>query len=309
MSSEKTERLINLTLGLLASKRYLTKNEIFRTISGYSGTPESMERMFERDKDELRSAGIVIEVGGLDPLFEDEQGYLIRSSQIQIQPNDFSKQDLILMVLAANFWMESNLNESAKNALLKISSIDSAITAKIGANDKQISVHGFNHDFEQIRALIDAISNSRYIKFRYKSIDREVAPIRLENVQGFWYLSGVDDGSLKKFKVIRFESAIIKNEKREAFDKESLIKNLKVQQEPQLQSQRLQAYIRIGKCNNLRKDGVISSHDGEWEKIELLFTDQEQMIRDLLWNCDDVQVIAPNQLKEEILTRLGRLVR
>ena len=70
MSSEKTERLINLTLGLLASKRYLTKNEIFRTISGYSGTPESMERMFERDKDELRSAGIVIEVGGLDPLFE-----------------------------------------------------------------------------------------------------------------------------------------------------------------------------------------------------------------------------------------------
>ena len=309
MSSEKTERLINLTLGLLASKRYLTKNEIFRTISGYSGTPESMERMFERDKDELRSAGIVIEVGGLDPLFEDEQGYLIRSSQIQIQPNDFSKQDLILMVLAANFWLESNLNESAKNALLKISSIDSAITAKIGANDKQISVHGFNHDFEQIRALIDAISNSRYIKFRYKSIDREVAPIRLENVQGFWYLSGVDDGSLKKFKVIRFESAIIKNEKREAFDKESLIKNLKVQQEPQLQSQRLQAYIRIGKCNNLRKDGVISSHDGEWEKIELLFTDQEQMIRDLLWNCDDVQVIAPNQLKEEILTRLGRLVR
>ena len=309
MSSEKTERLINLTLGLLASKRYLTKNEIFRTISGYSGTPESMERMFERDKDELRSAGIVIEVGGLDPLFEDEQGYLIRSSQIQIQPNDFSKQDLILMVLAANFWLESNLNESAKNALLKISSIDSAIAAKIGANDRQISVHGFNHDFEQIRELIDAISNSRYIKFRYKSIDREVAPIRLENVQGFWYLYGVDDGSLKKFKVIRFESAIIKNEKREAFDKESLIKNLKVQQEPQLQSQRLQAYIRIGKCNNLRKDGVISSHDGEWEKIELLFTDQEQMIRDLLWNCDDVQVIAPNQLKEEILTRLGRLVR
>ncbi|CAB4574075.1 unannotated protein [freshwater metagenome] len=309
MSSEKTERLINLTLGLLASKRYLTKNEIFRTISGYSGTPESMERMFERDKDELRSAGIVIEVGGLDPLFEDEQGYLIRSSQIQIQPNDFSKQDLILMVLAANFWLESNLNESAKNALLKISSIDSAITAKIGANERQISVHGFNHDFEQIRALIDAISNSRYIKFRYKSIDREVAPIRLENVQGFWYLSGVDDGSLKKFKVIRFESAIVVNEKRQAFDKESLIKNSKVQQEPQLQSQRLQAYIRIGKCNNLRKNGVISSHDGEWEKIDLLFTDQEQMIRDLLWNGDDVQVIAPNQLKEEILTRLGRLVR
>jgi proteasome accessory factor B len=309
MSSEKTERLINLTLGLLASKRYLTKNEIFRTISGYSGTPESMERMFERDKDELRSAGIVIEVGGLDPLFEDEQGYLIRSSQIQIQPNDFSKQDLILMVLAANFWLESNFDDSAKNALLKISSIDSAITAKVGSNNGLMSVQGFSHDFEQIRTLIDAISNNRYIKFRYKSIDREVAPIRLENVQGFWYLSGVDDGSLKKFKVIRFESAITINDKKAAFDKEFLTKNLKVQQNQEVQNQRLQAYIRIGKCNNLRKVGIVSSQNGEWDKIDLPFTDQEQMIRDLLWNGDDVQVLAPIQLKDELLLRLGGLVR
>jgi proteasome accessory factor B len=309
MSSEKTERLINLTLGLLASKRYLTKNEIFRTISGYSGTPESMERMFERDKDELRSAGIVIEVGGLDPLFEDEQGYLIRSSQIQIQPNDFSKQDLILMVLAANFWLESNFDDSAKNALLKISSIDSAITAKVGSNNGLMSKQGSNHDFEQIRTLIDAISNNRYIKFRYKSIDREVAPIRLENIQGFWYLSGVDGGSLKKFKVIRFESAITINDKKAAFDKEFLTKNLKVQQNQEVQNQRLQAYIRIGKCNNLRKEGIISPKNGEWDKIELPFSDQEQMIRDLLWNGDDVQVIAPNQLKDELLLRLGGLIR
>ena len=309
MSSEKTERLINLTLGLLASKRYLTKNEIFRTISGYSGTPESMERMFERDKDELRSAGIVIEVGGLDPLFEDEQGYLIRSSQIQIQPNDFSKQDLILMVLAANFWLESNFDDSAKNALLKISSIDSAITAKVGSNNGLMSMQGSNHDFEQIRILIDAISNNRYIKFRYKSIDREVAPIRLENIQGFWYLSGVDDGSLKKFKVIRFESAITINDKKAAFDKEFLTKNSKVQQNQEVQNQQLQAYIRIGKCNNLRKEGIISPKNGEWDKIELPFTDQEQMIRDLLWNGDDVQVIAPNQLKDELLSRLGGLVK
>jgi proteasome accessory factor B len=251
----------------------------------------------------------VIEVGGLDPLFEDEQGYLIRSSQIQIQPNDFSKQDLILMVLAANFWLESNFDDSAKNALLKISSIDSAITAKVGSNNGLMSMQGSNHDFEQIRTLIDAISNNRYIKFRYKSIDREVAPIRLENIQGFWYLSGVDGGSLKKFKVIRFESAITINDKKAAFDKEFLTKNLKVQQNQEMQNQRLQAYIRIGKCNNLRKEGIISPKNGEWDKIELPFSDQEQMIRDLLWNGDDVQVIAPNQLKDELLLRLGGLIR
>jgi proteasome accessory factor B len=30
--------------------------------------------MFERDKDDLRNLGIVIEVGTFDPLFEDESG-------------------------------------------------------------------------------------------------------------------------------------------------------------------------------------------------------------------------------------------
>jgi len=74
MSAQKTERLINLTLALLATKKYLTKSEIFSTVAGYTGSPETMERMFERDKDELRELGIEIEVGGLDPLFEDDQG-------------------------------------------------------------------------------------------------------------------------------------------------------------------------------------------------------------------------------------------
>ena len=73
MSDQKTERLINLTLALLASKRYLSKSEIFNTVAGYSGSSESMERMFERDKDELRNLGIQIEVKALDPLFDDEQ--------------------------------------------------------------------------------------------------------------------------------------------------------------------------------------------------------------------------------------------
>ena len=96
MSDQKTERLINLTLALLSSKRYLTKSEIFNNVAGYSGSPETMERMFERDKDELRNLGIRIEVRALDPLFEDDQGYLIDSDTFQINPNDFSQEEIFL---------------------------------------------------------------------------------------------------------------------------------------------------------------------------------------------------------------------
>ena len=78
--SRKTERLVNLTIALLATKRYITKSEIFRTVDGYEGSDESKERMFERDKDDLRNLGIEIEVGTFDPLFEDESGYVTACS-------------------------------------------------------------------------------------------------------------------------------------------------------------------------------------------------------------------------------------
>jgi hypothetical protein len=83
--SRKTERLVNLTIALLATKRYITKSEIFRTVDGYEGSDESKERMFERDKDDLRNLGIEIEVGTFDPLFEDESGYRIKPENYQFQ--------------------------------------------------------------------------------------------------------------------------------------------------------------------------------------------------------------------------------
>ena len=122
MSSQKTERLINLTLALLATKRHLTKSEIFKAVAGYSGSPETMERMFERDKDELRNLGIQIEVKGIDALFEDEQGYIIRSETFQLRDNEFSKEELLYLTTAANLWHDSALGSDSRAALLKIQS-------------------------------------------------------------------------------------------------------------------------------------------------------------------------------------------
>ena len=127
MSDQKTERLINLTLALLASKRFLTKGEIFSTVAGYSGNTETMERMFERDKDELRNLGIKIEVKGIDPLFEDDQGYLIQEDTFQINSNAFTQEDLLYLTMAANLWHGSALHDQSKAALLKIQSISGPI--------------------------------------------------------------------------------------------------------------------------------------------------------------------------------------
>jgi proteasome accessory factor B len=304
MSAEKTERLINLTLGLLATKRYLTKNEIFRTIAGYSGTMESMERMFERDKDELRGAGIEIEVGGLDPLFEDEQGYLIRSGSIQIQPDDFTKQELMLMVMSANYWINSNLTESAKHALLKISSLDAAAVAQIDGGNKIISPNLPDHSASQIQLLIQGISERIYVKFSYRGSMREIAPIKLENLQGFWYLTGLEGNLLKRFKVIRFETSVELSGRAGAFDIMNSSLSEKLTEDVLSQKIRLIAKIRIGKCNNLRRIGDVVPLDLEWDKCEIEVADQEMILREILWNGDDIQVLEPENVREIVLARL-----
>ena len=79
--AEKSERLLNLYIMLLAQTRFVSKQDIRRAHYGeYADNPsglEAFEKAFERDKEDLRELGVVIEVGSLDGYFDDEQGYRI----------------------------------------------------------------------------------------------------------------------------------------------------------------------------------------------------------------------------------------
>jgi len=61
------ERLFSLVLALLATQTGLTKNEILSTVQGYrqqyssGGGNASLERQFERDKDNIRELGVPLE--------------------------------------------------------------------------------------------------------------------------------------------------------------------------------------------------------------------------------------------------------
>ena len=75
MAPRKTERILNLTICLLVSGRFVPKSRIREAVEGYHDLSDAaFERTFERDKDELRALGVPIEVGSFDPLFDDEPG-------------------------------------------------------------------------------------------------------------------------------------------------------------------------------------------------------------------------------------------
>ena len=94
----KSERLLNLTIALMSIRSGLTKSDIFLQIPGYPQNPESADRMFERDKDDLRKIGIEIQV--LDQ--NNANRYRIESDSLQEIEIELSQRERMLVNLAMN---------------------------------------------------------------------------------------------------------------------------------------------------------------------------------------------------------------
>jgi proteasome accessory factor B len=72
----KVERLVNLIALLLDTPRPLTLDEVAEMVPGYEASGESLRRMFERDKEELRGLGVPVERAAVDA-WGSEEGYFI----------------------------------------------------------------------------------------------------------------------------------------------------------------------------------------------------------------------------------------
>ena len=308
--SRKIERLINLTIALLATKRYLTKNEIFSSVEGYEGSPETRERMFERDKDDLRNLGIQIEVGGFDPAFDDEAGYRIKSENYSLNLGTITGTEIALLSLAAEAWRGAALDDAAQNALLKLRSMGvESDTDSIPNISLQIRTPQTN--FEMIS---QAITQRGVLKFAYVSKDleiqlRSVAPYAIATHRGFWYLAGMDldRKSLRTFRLDRIQGEIEtsrgSNEYAipEDFD---ILKSLEEIREPE----RARVDIRKGKAHLLRVQALSIIDKGEWDEIIIEYQDLTYMVDSILWHGDDVFVVGPDHLRAAVVDALKVLV-
>jgi len=303
MSSQKTERLINLTLALLATKRYLTKSEIFKSVTGYSGTPETMERMFERDKDELRNMGVEIEVKGLDPLFEDDQGYLIRSETFQLSGNEFASDELLYLTMAANLWHDSALSNDSKAALLKIQSL----SGPIEFNAFNSPVVRDNENSQMLATAFEAIEKCKKLSFKYNDNHRIVEPLGMFMSSGFWYLVAQDDKIVKSFKLVRIESKIAMDagsfQKLEGFDLSSYLK--RYSEEEIIQAEIL---VRKEQAYSLRSKYLVKEFDSEWDLMSIPYSYEPEMIEILLWHGQNIIVKNPQSLRNSIVSRLEEFI-
>jgi proteasome accessory factor B len=313
--SRKTERLVNLTIALLATKRYLTKSEIFRSVDGYEGSAESMERMFERDKDDLRNLGIVIEVGSFDPLFEDEAGYRILNSTYRFQLGSLSSEEVAILSLAAQAWKGAALESSALSALIKLKSI------------------GIESDFSNLPALtpvapsgqgdvaiiLKAIASRSAIKFSYlgadlEVTDREVQPYGAGSTRGFWYLVGNDvgRGALRAFRCDRIKGKIVVAAKDDTYE---IPQDFSISSIVEPESQPYSALLRVRTemAQEIRRRGTLvtefkSDETPEWDLLRIPFSDPQNFVHEILWHGDNIRVIEPTSLREMVIECLEKIV-
>ena len=99
----KTERLLNLVLCLLYTRTPLPKSSIRQTVPQYAAaaTDEAFDRMFERDKDELRDLGIPLVTEELTTVWEDELGYRIDQRDYALPEIDFEPDEPVLPACGA----------------------------------------------------------------------------------------------------------------------------------------------------------------------------------------------------------------
>ena len=307
--SRKTERLINLTIALLATKRYLTKSEIFRTVEGYEGSAETKERMFERDKDDLRTLGIVIEVGSFDPLFGDEAGYRIKSESYQLDLGAITSTEISLLSLAADAWQGAAFADAAQSAILKLSSI--------GVPADPIEIPGLSpklaNSSKDLVTVTSAIADSDFLVFDYLSAtlvaeERLIIPIALSNKNGFWYVTGVDQDlqEVRTFRMDRIQGSLEAKENKESFEYPV---DFELDQPLASHAANFAVMdIRKGKGQALRSLATSIEDLGEWDQVKVPIFTIESMTAQILWHGEDVFVHKPSDLVASVVAGLEALV-
>lgn len=209
---ERTERLLNLVIALMASESALSRADIHRHIPGYAqaASPAAFERMFERDKDELRSMGIPVETV-LDPNGE-VRGYRIPQDRYALAELELTVAERAAIAVAAQVWGQASVGPVAGTALRKLESADDTEWAPAGLRGtvQLTAADG------ALLPLMSAVRQHRVVTFPYRTpadeapITRTVTPWGLRSTRGNWFLVAHDHdrGAERTFRLSRIVGTV-----------------------------------------------------------------------------------------------------
>jgi proteasome accessory factor B len=182
----KTERLVNLTVALLSSRRPLTFAELRSKMGEWQdGEFASMRRKFERDKDELRGLGVPIDTVERD----GEVAYVIDDDAYALPEVELTAQQMTVLAVAFQL-VDGGADQLTFSRVAALAPDPHETDAPSG-----ITVHAVEVD--PVRPLATALVDGRVVRFRHRKpdgteTDREVEPRAMLARRGTWYLRGHD---------------------------------------------------------------------------------------------------------------------
>jgi proteasome accessory factor B len=317
MPASKTERLVNLVICLLASRTFVTKERLRATLEPYRNCPtdEAFERMFERDKEELRELGIPLEVGGVSALFEDEVGYRITPEEYSLPELRLEADEAAAIGVAARFWQQATLAQAASSALLKLKAagLDIAEAAPAGIEPR---VRAEAPAFEP---LLEAVYDRQVVRFSYRRSDgevrvREVEPWTIDSWRGRWYLAGFDLGrdDARVFRLDRINGPVMltgrapEHKVPDRLDVRTQVDAFAINSSGDLGPATLR--VREGTCFPLRRgaSSIVEGDDG-WDTIVVkAYADTAGWLAEY---GPDVVVIEPASLRTAVIATLRAVAK
>ena len=302
------ERLFTLTCCLLAAPRLgLSKQDIFNSVPGYSeaSNDDARDKMFERDKAELRNAGVQLEVMQIDE-YEPEIGsrYLIAKGSFE-WPREFnlSSEQLGLAELAARAWNNQQFASAARTALARLKSRGMVeVNRELSfLSPRLLARHS------AFQPLAQAITDYSTVIFEYRVPDgqseaREVNPLKLRLIEGEWVLLAERQAELRNYLLRRITSKV--RPTGASFKPVAPERVDQAEKELVAFTQANQAVIEV------EEDSEAWWHFGaESTKVTINYMDEVLLAEDLLEYGNEVRVVSPASLAGRIRAGLERAVK
>jgi proteasome accessory factor B len=322
----KVERLMNLVICLLATRQYLSADQIRSSVAGYqdSKSDEAFNRMFERDKTELRDLGIPLETGrssGFSPV----DGYRINRESYELPDIDLDTDEAAAVALAAALWDTPELTATSNSALMKLRAagvhMDSESAFDAGATAIHSSAPRGIGSPEVLGTLLAALEDGRPVRFEHRSsrtapyVTRTVEPWGVVTHQGRWYLVGHDRdrGQTRTFRLTRIATVTPFGKAGDVarpgdVDLRAIVGAAVDRSGPAITAHVWVAADRAAGLRRMAKGGEPGNHNGrQGSVLHIEMRSVDGLTRQVLGAGTDAVVIDPPELRNTVIDGLKAL--
>lgn len=319
MSARRSERLLNLLIMLLVQRRHVPKERI-REVLYPDASGDAFDRMFDRDKEELRSLGVPIEVGSLSVFHEDEVGYRIRPDDLALPEINLTAEEASVLTLAGKVWHHAHLADTTAAALRKLMPALPAEESTAAPAVVEPVIDAEEPSFEEFWT---AIQERREVDFDYlKSGDpvptqRRLEPWGLVRQSGRWYVVGRDvaHDEERVFRLSRVQGPCRLGRRTDSFvvPADVDLRAVAARLRPQPEEMTARVLVRRGSGHALRRrservEEEVTGPDGSatWDRLTLR-EGLRPITEEVLMLGASAVAESPDELRDEVRRRLLEL--